>query len=128
MALISCPECKKQVSTLASACPHCGCPISVSAQAPRPRAVTQEAPSPKAGSGFGVGCLILVILALAVGGFLAFTNPTESDMRKKIAEDGWVPVGFERTNLIIFNWVSIEGATGAKAKYMGIGGQIFKLQ
>ena len=26
MALISCPECKKQVSSLAPACPHCGFP------------------------------------------------------------------------------------------------------
>ena len=27
MALISCPECKKQVSDKARSCPHCGCPI-----------------------------------------------------------------------------------------------------
>ena len=26
MALITCPECKKQVSSLAPACPHCGLP------------------------------------------------------------------------------------------------------
>ena len=28
MALISCPECKKDVSDKASACPNCGCPLS----------------------------------------------------------------------------------------------------
>lgn len=28
MALITCPECGKQVSTRASACPHCGYPVS----------------------------------------------------------------------------------------------------
>ena len=27
MALINCPECKKEVSTLAETCPHCGCPL-----------------------------------------------------------------------------------------------------
>ena len=27
MALIDCPECKKQISTFAVSCPHCGCPI-----------------------------------------------------------------------------------------------------
>lgn len=27
MALISCPECKKQISNLAKACPHCGYPL-----------------------------------------------------------------------------------------------------
>lgn len=28
MALVPCPECGKNVSTLASSCPHCGCPLS----------------------------------------------------------------------------------------------------
>lgn len=28
MALIKCPECNHDVSTLATACPNCGCPIS----------------------------------------------------------------------------------------------------
>ena len=27
MALIKCPECKKEISNKATACPHCGCPI-----------------------------------------------------------------------------------------------------
>lgn len=26
MALISCPECSKEISDKAAACPHCGCP------------------------------------------------------------------------------------------------------
>ncbi|HEY0294621.1 MAG TPA: hypothetical protein VGC69_04700 [Bordetella sp.] len=30
MALISCPECARQISDKAAACPSCGCPISVS--------------------------------------------------------------------------------------------------
>ena len=29
MALINCPECGKNVSTRAGACPHCGCPANV---------------------------------------------------------------------------------------------------
>ena len=28
MALIKCPECEKEVSDKASACPHCGCPLT----------------------------------------------------------------------------------------------------
>lgn len=28
MALINCPECRKQISNQASACPHCGYPIN----------------------------------------------------------------------------------------------------
>lgn len=27
MALVDCPECGKQVSTLAASCPHCGFPL-----------------------------------------------------------------------------------------------------
>lgn len=28
MALVACPECQREVSTHAKACPHCGCPIA----------------------------------------------------------------------------------------------------
>jgi len=28
MALINCPECKKEISDKAQSCPHCGCPIN----------------------------------------------------------------------------------------------------
>lgn len=40
MALITCPECGKQVSDKATACPNCGCPIS----AAQPSAVEITAP------------------------------------------------------------------------------------
>ena len=29
MALINCPECNKEISNKAQACPHCGCPINL---------------------------------------------------------------------------------------------------
>lgn len=32
MVLVQCPECAKQVSDLAAACPHCGCPRAVTGQ------------------------------------------------------------------------------------------------
>ena len=28
MALLKCPECSQEVSSRATSCPHCGCPIS----------------------------------------------------------------------------------------------------
>ena len=34
MSLIPCPECGREVSTKAEACPHCGCPIHPSTPAP----------------------------------------------------------------------------------------------
>jgi hypothetical protein len=39
MALISCPECKKEVSSLASACIHCGAPLAKAAVAVAPAKV-----------------------------------------------------------------------------------------
>ena len=30
MALIQCPECKKEISSKAPTCPHCGAPVGVS--------------------------------------------------------------------------------------------------
>ncbi|WP_198970220.1 zinc ribbon domain-containing protein [Xylophilus sp. ASV27] len=38
MALIPCPECGRQVSTQAVACPACGCPITGRGPAPQPGA------------------------------------------------------------------------------------------
>ena len=32
MALIKCPECGKEISDKAGACPHCGCPIGSTGQ------------------------------------------------------------------------------------------------
>jgi hypothetical protein len=61
------------------------------------------------------------------GKCLAFSNPTEVDMLKRIGTDGWIPIGFERTNLILFNWVRVNGITGAEGTYVGIAGGIFKL-
>jgi hypothetical protein len=124
MPLINCPECRKQVSDKAPTCPHCGNPIAGgSPDAPLHQIVVQQPPRPKSGCGSAFGWLI----AIAAGVFLAFTNPTETDMRQKIAKDGWAPVGFERTNLLVLNWVSVTGFTGAKAKYLGIAGRIFKI-
>jgi hypothetical protein len=43
MALVSCPECQKQVSTAASQCPHCGAPVS-QGSAPMAQPVGQPYP------------------------------------------------------------------------------------
>jgi hypothetical protein len=66
---------------------------------------------------------------LTLGGavFLAISNPTEVDMRNRLGRDGWVPVGFERTNLVLLSWVNVNGLSGAKATYLGVGGTIFQL-
>ncbi len=47
MTLVSCPECDKKVSTRASACPNCGCPIAGSPENNPPAYREPETPSEK---------------------------------------------------------------------------------
>ncbi len=57
MALISCPECGRQVSEKATACPQCAHPMSVAApttkesKSPEPAAATKASPSAVTGPG-----------------------------------------------------------------------------
>ena len=48
MALISCPECGKQISDRATACPDCGCPINATPAVPAPVAAPTESNAEKA--------------------------------------------------------------------------------
>jgi hypothetical protein len=45
MALIACEECKREISSRATACPHCGCPVSPPAPPPA-KTETSSAPTP----------------------------------------------------------------------------------
>lgn len=63
MALITCKECGKEVSSLAAACPHCGAPIAATTSASIPVPQTQ-----KKG---GMGCNIALVLVIVVLGIVA---------------------------------------------------------
>ncbi len=43
MALMKCPECGKEVSSQATACPHCGCPVAVAPKDSAPPSEPQSA-------------------------------------------------------------------------------------
>lgn len=70
MALIACPECKREISDKATACPHCGCPIvaspppvMVASQIPPQLPQQQASPTVRAkivkqSSSFGAGCMV----------------------------------------------------------------------
>lgn len=74
--------------------------------------------------GSGLGKLISYgVLVLALG----VLNPTELDLRQRIAKDGWAPVEFDRTNVLVCSWVRITGFQGGKATYLGVCGGIFKM-
>ena len=68
MALVDCPECGKQVSTRATACPHCGFPLSrevgVAGDAHR-----EPGPSRWTDPGFWiivVGLAVIIILSIVL--------------------------------------------------------------
>jgi hypothetical protein len=64
MALINCPECRREVSDKAPMCPNCGAPIASPAAAPPTMfASMQPEPSKKKNvSCLSAGCLILLVL------------------------------------------------------------------
>ncbi|MCX6922833.1 MAG: hypothetical protein NT154_06415 [Verrucomicrobia bacterium] len=47
MALTKCPECGKDVSTRAAACPHCGCPVGDQGPTPAPVGASRQGTSPE---------------------------------------------------------------------------------
>lgn len=66
MALISCPECGKQISDVAESCPHCGFPVA-SRQAPPPE--PDETADPN-GKNVGCGTLMLWGIVFLIGGLI----------------------------------------------------------
>lgn len=68
MALIICPECKREISDQAAACPHCGCPITK--PAPDTETTVQQSPQieqskPKK-KGIMIAAVALVVLVAVV--------------------------------------------------------------
>ncbi|MFT3784806.1 MAG: hypothetical protein QM770_01400 [Tepidisphaeraceae bacterium] len=80
--------------------------------------------NPGNGGGGAVGGVIFLFIVTVV---LGIFNPSEADLRERIARDGWSPVGFERTNLVVLSWVKVTGFTGAKSTYVGVCGGIFQI-
>jgi len=78
MALISCPECGKDISDAASACPHCGHPI----QEPQPQ---DAPPAPrKSKRPFVIAACVLALVAV-VGIFIGVQQRRASDRAAYIA-------------------------------------------
>ena len=67
MALIKCPECGKDVSSIAKSCPNCGCPIESNNQ-----------------SGYCVTLAVQVIGSVLLG---AFINTAVASVTQAITED-----------------------------------------
>ena len=65
MALINCPECKKEISDKAQSCPYCGCPVS---------AVTIEQTSKKWKGWQLLGCLTSILGIVLIMGHMTKWN------------------------------------------------------
>jgi hypothetical protein len=96
MPVITCPDCGRDVSTMAAACPHCGRPSSPTTYAPvaAPAAATAEetlwrgSPSWRVLLGKIIAIILTAILIPAVASFIA-SHTTDLEMSSRIAKFGW---------------------------------------
>ena len=69
MALINCPECGKEISDKAPACPNCG---FAGKQDICPKCGKPRLSEPRKESGFRIGCAIIGVLLFGIIGLVAF--------------------------------------------------------
>lgn len=85
MPVITCPDCGRDVSTLATACPHCGrpspaglTPIGVPAHAPaQEKTLWQGTPSPMLLAGYVFGIVAALVVIPLLFRFFGSTMPDE---------------------------------------------------
>lgn len=78
MALIECPECKKEISDKATSCPHCGFPMSPAS----PVSLSEDKPAPdpvKSEKLYGI-ITMLVILVVGAGIVMYAMRPQRREM------------------------------------------------
>ncbi|HSY51694.1 MAG TPA: PH domain-containing protein [Thermoanaerobaculia bacterium] len=96
MPVITCPDCGREVSTLASACPHCGrpspagfAPIAASAAAPASEeTLWKGTPSWRVLIGKVALMIVTVIVIPLLAGFAAGRAP-DVEMSSRISKIGW---------------------------------------
>lgn len=117
MALVKCPECGKEVSNLAKACPSCGGPVTLTPAGSAALSDGKSAPSPPGGSPqpkpswiviLGGGFLAVMTLMAILGSIFKpggapadTTHPFETRLVSSQGNGGWmlfdsVEVSFER--------------------------------
>ncbi len=80
MALVSCPECNREISTMASSCPHCGFPTAMS-----PARATAHTPPSRIRRRWPYALILVILLvALASWGTVAMISSIERKKRDEI--------------------------------------------
>ena len=100
MALISCPECGKQISDAANTCPHCGFPITSQAtssiseeKAVQSKINLQEGVNPKLDKNqniddFNTGCGVALFIVVLIAFFMLFRS-CDSDSDSYSSSEGY---------------------------------------
>ena len=100
MPVVTCPDCGRDVSTMAMACPHCGrpsSPVAYSAPAaPAAPAMAEEtlwrgSPSWRVLLGRIIAIILTAILIPVAAGFIA-SQTNDLEMSSRIAKFGWLIV------------------------------------
>ena len=111
MPLITCIDCKKSVSTLATACPHCGAPVSASlrsaepvVQKSEPASDTQLTANVNKKVAFKLIGVVLIIIGI---GLLAYQiiNPSPAQLAQLKREIGAGGSGSTASNTVVW-WPS----------------------
>jgi hypothetical protein len=102
VALIKCPDCGKDVSSVAPSCPNCGRPISKVGPATAAKKQTKTSP-------FAMGCFVLLLAAFAlwVIGTLSNGPASSSDVAKDVTNrpTGEPPIPFgPQLELVKYAW------------------------
>lgn len=119
MPVISCPDCGRDVSTIATACPHCGrpspagtAPIGLAAVPPvREQTLWQGSPSPTLLAGHIFGIVVSLIAVPAIAYFFASTMEDET-RAPGIKTFGWWAAGILVTIqllALIVAWIQLRG-------------------
>ena len=104
MALIKCPECGKEISDKAGACPHCGCPIGNTEQATQ----NNVGKSNKGSNKIIIGGVIVVAIA-GIGYYFGIAKPQQHLAKQKaiyeeaqdLIDEGKYDKAIEKLNSII---------------------------
>jgi hypothetical protein len=109
MALVTCPDCGREVSDQAPACPNCGRPMKASSRPASTSAGAAAAPKKKT-SPLAMGCLVIIVLGI-LGALLGEGSesgspsqppaPTTVDLNGRVRFTG---TQFVITNSDTFDW------------------------
>jgi membrane protein YdbS with pleckstrin-like domain len=103
MPVISCPDCGRDVSTLATACPHCGrpspagtAPIGSPAAAKKEETLWKGTPSTILLTGYVIGIVVVLVAIPLLAYFFASTMPDPA----------------RAANMVAFGWIAASALAG----------------